>query len=107
MNLITEATRERLLANHPEAAGEIGKLEGILDETGLSAELLALCFDYFDTTLRGGVWSRPESMSDLEAAVIYVYEQFMISVSGIQDEQIAALNAHLGADDVYNAMSSI
>jgi hypothetical protein len=107
MNLVTAETRQRLQAHHPGAAAEIDKLEGILDDTNLSPELLALCGAYFHAALRGDDWCAPDSPTELESACLDVCEQFMVSVPGVTDEQIAALNRHLGADDVYNLMSAI
>ncbi|MDJ0940349.1 MAG: hypothetical protein QNJ00_11360 [Woeseiaceae bacterium] len=107
MNLVSEATRQRLAAHHPEAATEIGNLEAVLDGTSLDAGLLELCSRFFETSMRGDEWLPPESLTALETACLAVCEQFMVSVSGISDEQIAALNEHLNADDVYNLMSAI
>ena len=107
MHLVTDATRQRLREYHPGAIAEIDRLEHVLDDTSLDPDLLALCARYFDTTLRGGSWSPPEPLSELESSVLNVCEQFMLSVSAISDEQVAALNARLSADDVYNLMSAI
>jgi hypothetical protein len=105
--LTNAVTRRHLEAHHPEAAGEIRKLEGIINETALDADLLSLCTVYFDTALAGETWEPPESLSELERACIDVCEQFMISVSDVREEQIAALRRHLSTDDVYNLMSAI
>ena len=107
MRLIKAATRQRLEAFHPEAAGEIANLERVLDDTSLDPDLLALCADYFDTTLAGHTWQSPSSMGELETACLDVCEQFSISVSDMRDEHIEPLRRHLNADDVYNLMSAI
>ena len=107
MRLINSAARQRLEALHPEAAGEIANLEQVLDDTSLDPGLLALCADYFDTTLAGNTWRSPTSLGDLESACIDVCEQFMVSVSDMREEHIEPLRRHLNADDVYNLMSAI
>ncbi len=107
MRLINSATRERLQAFHPEAAGEIANLEKVLDDTSLDPGLLALCADYFDTVLSGGIWQSPPSLSELETACLRVCAQFSVSVSDMRDTHIEPLRKHLNADDVYNLMSAI
>lgn len=107
MNLVNVETRQRLETYHPEAAAEIANLEQVLDDTALESSLLALCSDYFEAALRDSEWVRPDPLTALEAACLDVCEQFMLSVSDIRDEQIAALREHLGADDVYVLMSAI
>ncbi len=105
--LTNAATRQRLEIHHPEAAEEIGKLERVLAEAPLDADLLALCAAFFDAALAGEAWTAPETLSDLERACLDLCEQFMISVSDIRDEHIAPLRRHLSADEVYNLMSAI
>lgn len=107
MKLVNIETRQRLETHHPEAAAEIANLEQVLDDTALDASLLALCSDYFEAALGGREWVRPDPLTCLEAACLDVCEQFMLSVSDIRDEQIAALREHLSADDVYVLMSAI
>ena len=105
--LTNAETRRHLEAHHPEAAGEIRKLEGVISGSALDADLLALCTVYFDAALTGETWEPPDALSELERACIDVCEQFMISVADIREEQIAALRRHLSTDDVYNLMSAI
>ena len=107
MRLINLATRERLEAYHPEAAGEIANLEAVLDATSLDRDLLTLCADYFETTLAGRAWQPPAALGELEKACIEVCEQFAVSVSDMRDEHIEPLRRHLSADDIYNLMSAI
>ncbi len=107
MQLINSATRERLEVHHPEAAGEIANLERVLDGTSLDPGLLALCADYFDTVLSGGIWESASSLSELETACLRVCAQFSVSVSDMREKHIEPLRQHLNADDVYNLMSAI
>ena len=107
MNLVSEPLRQRLETHHPQAIAELDKLGRILDATSLDPALLTLCSDYFAAALRDQQWAPSKSLTELETACIDVCEQFMVSVSAMTDLQIAALNRHLSADDVYNLMSAI
>ena len=107
MNLVTPDTRLRLRSHHPEAIQEIENLERVLDETALDPALLSLCSDFFNATLRSQGWSVPASAGELETACLELCEQFSTSVSDVRDDQVAALRAHLGTDDVYNLMYAI
>ena len=107
MNLVSDSTRQVLSTEHAEAAGAIANLEQVLDETPLDGNLLAVCSDYFEHALRGEPWEPVETITGAQAAVLEVCEQFMVSVSGIRPEQIAALEQYFDADTVYNLMSAI
>ena len=107
MMLVRPDTQRRLQTHHPEVAAELDKLGQVLDGTGLNAQLLALCGDYIESNLSNREWAPPKSPGALEAACLDVCEQFMISVSDMREEQIAALRRHLSTDDVYNLMYAI
>ncbi len=107
MHLINPATRRRLESLHPEVATEIANLERVLDDSSLDPNLLTLVGDYFDTALREESWTPPDSLGELEADCLAVCEQFMVSVSDLNESQMAALARHLGPDDLYNLMYAI
>ena len=107
MHLIKPETRGHLQASHPQAATQLDNLRQTLDRTSLDEGLLSLCSNYFEAALRGQDWAPPEPPTELEAAILDVCTQFMLSVADISDEQIAALSRHLNADDVYNLMCAI
>ncbi|MFK7888820.1 MAG: hypothetical protein AB8G16_18330 [Gammaproteobacteria bacterium] len=107
MQLIHTQTHQHLHALHPEAATKIVDLQQILSQVSLDDKLLSLCSEYFDATLRETDWTPSGEVSALEAAVTDVCAQFRLSVADVTDRQIAALNQHLSADEVYNLMYAI
>lgn len=107
MNLIRPDTQQHLQNFHPEVAAQLDNLGQVLDGTGLDAGLLQLCGDFIESNLSNKKWVPPESLPELETACLEVCDQFMTSVSGIGEEQIAALRRHLSTDDVYNLMYAI
>ncbi|MEM1175078.1 MAG: hypothetical protein AAGA33_00145 [Pseudomonadota bacterium] len=107
MQLVNVETRSTLQALHPEALQELDNLADTIDTTGLDPALLALCQAFFSSSLRGETWSSDRDLSDLESDCLAVCEQFMVSVSSMTDEQVAALGRHLSADDLYNLMYAI
>ncbi len=107
MQLVNSNTRSVLQAHHPEALKELDNLAETLDSTSLDPALLQLCQSYFSSSLNGGSWSADHELSELESDCIQVCEQFMVSVSSMTDEQVAALSRHLSADELYNLMYAI
>ena len=107
MQLIDTQARDTLREHHPEVATELDNLQRCLSEQALDPALLKLCSDFFEANLRNQSWSPPDSLSDLEVACLDVCEQFMVSVSNVTDQQVAALSEHLTADQLYNLMYGI
>ena len=108
MQLVGVTTQKHLASLHPEAAIEIDNLQRVLSESSVDAALLDLCSRYFRAALRddsgGGM---PSAESSLEEDCLAVCEQFMVSVSTLSGEQMAALARHMSADDLYNLMYAI
>ena len=101
MNLVTDRARERLAALHPEALARLDNLAGSIDETGLDPALLGLCAAAIDAQLRDRSFALSDSPTPKEAAALAFCEQFVVAVADVSDEQVAALRAHMGADEAY------
>ena len=107
MQLVSPDTRSTLQQHHPEALEELDRLADTLDGTRIDPELMALCRTYFASSLRGDAFDANRELSELETDCLALCEQFMVSVSTMSDEQVAALARHLSADDLYVLMYAI
>ena len=101
MELITTAARTRLGALHPEALAELTHLEQALDATPLDAALLSLTQDYVAAYLRQAEWPLPPTLSARDRACLAYAEQFMLSVSTLEDAQVSVLRDHMSPDEIY------
>ena len=107
MQLVTEETRSTLQQHHPEALQELDHLAASLDASSIDPELMELCRAFFASSLRGDAFSPNRELSELETDCLAMCEQFMVSVSTMSEEQVAALARHLGADDLYVLMYAV
>ncbi len=107
MNLVNSNTQDVLARFNPDAKQALETLEHHLDDSSLGKDLLSLCSEYIDATLRGSDWTAPTGLSDLASASLALCEQFMISVAHVTDAHIAAVRAHLTTDEVYNLLYAI
>lgn len=98
--MLAKNIQEQLAAMHPESTLKLTRLNQLSRET-TDVELLDLCSSYIDTMLRDLPWQPPNPLTDREKTFLNFAEQFMMAVSAIEDQQVAALMKYASADEIY------
>ncbi|WP_167854797.1 hypothetical protein [Mangrovimicrobium sediminis] len=94
-------TLEALLgADHP---APLAALDALMVEARatLDDELLALCTACIESILTDHSWQPPRALTPREQAFLAATEQFVTSVSTLEDDQVARLREFESADTIY------
>lgn len=104
--MISEDVLTRLEALHPEVISEMRTVLQLAHDTTDPA-LLELCAGYIDAALNNRLWQPPHELTEKEKAFIAFTEQFVTSVSTMQDVQVQRLLEHASADEVYAFVNAL
>ena len=91
---------------HPDAVKQL-EIVYRMAEDSIEPALLDLCGSYIDAALEEKAWQPPYELSGREKAFIDVTEQFVSSVSTMNNEQIQALLEFSPANDIYLFINSL
>ena len=105
--MLSPVVSSRLAALQADSAVELDNIVE-LAQRSVDAQLLALCTSCIEAALRCEQWHPPEAgLSDKEQAFIAFTEQFVMSVSTMDRDQVVRLLDYASADEVYAFIHAI